>query len=463
MKPRPTRLGRRGSAYLLAIILLGLFVSVGAAFVAFTNTNVQVINNMTDIHRARLAAESGFGYALRQIRKLALPHTTDKDNAITNIAEKLGECLNGSPNLGGELVTCNGATVLVPTIQMQDGAFDMWVVQQADQTLTLKVQGVTEGVRRVLAVDLILRPGHPNSVFNYGLASRGPISIDGNGEIRGMNEFTEASVISAAEDGVAVTVDGSAIVDGDISSVGTQTSVVISGTPTIAGSQDPEVIAEHIHFGVDPPAFPEVDTSIFRPLATNVINSETDTSVNGQVFNNVVIEAGTNPTFASNVVLNGVVFIEAPNVVTFSGKVTLKGLIATEQADFPIEACKLSFAGQVEALGVEALPDTPEFEAVKAMTGTFIVAPGFDVSFGGQFSTISGTIAAEKLSFSGQAEGTVAGSVIGLGDYPTSVSGHVDIVIDRSGEDAGDAGFYEPLSLEVDRRTYREETPSEGA
>ena len=375
-----------------------------------------------------------------------------------HIAAALGERLDGSSNLAGMSVTLDSNTVYVPRITMDDRAFEIQIVQRPDKTLTMEVHGFSKDVERVAAIDLHLAPGHPNSVFNYGLASRGPITITGDGEILGKNELTEASVISTTDSEVAVTIDGTTVVDGDISSTGESTSVVISGTPTIAGSTDPAVIANHVHFAVEPPVFPEVDTSIFKPLATNVVDATTNTGEAGQVFENIVIKAGSNPTFAADTIINGVVYIESPNIVNFSAKVTLNGVIATEDNELGIENCKLNFGAQVEAYGVEALPDLPQFTAVKDLTGSLVVAPGFDVSFAGHFSTISGTIAADKLSFSGQAEGTVMGSVIGLADYPTWISGSVNIVIDRSGEDSSDAGFTMPLCLEVDPKTYREST-----
>ena len=447
---------RNGVAYVIAIMVMAILVTIAAAFAAFSNLGAQTSKNVADVHGARLAAESGLSFAIAQIRLIGLPSDTDYDTVIPNIAAALGERLDGSSNLAGETVTFSANTVHVPRITMDDGAFEIFIIKQPDNTLTMEVHGFAKDVERVAAINLLLRPGHPNSVFRYGLASRGPITITGDGEILGKNELTEASVISTTEAEVAVTIDGTTVVDGDISSTGESTSVVISGTPTIAGSTDPAVIAEHIHFAVEPPVFPEVDTSIFKSLATNVVDATTNTGQAGQVFENIIIKAGANPTFAADTIVNGVVYVEAPNIVTFSAKVTLNGVVATEDTDLGIESCKVHFGAQVEAYGVEALPDEPQFADVKELTGTSIVAPGFDVSFAGHFSTISGSIAADKLSFSGQAEGTIMGSVIGLADHPTWISGSVNIVIDRSGEDTGDAGFTMPLCLEVDPKTYRE-------
>jgi hypothetical protein len=210
---------------------------------------------------------------------------------------------------------------------------------------------------------------------------------------------------------------------------------------------------------VDPPVFPVVDTSVFKPLATSVIDSHTSTSHHGAVFNNVIIKANTNPTFSSDVVLNGVVYIEAPNTVTFTSKVTLNGLVATD-AGTDLSSCRLSFQGQVEAFGVEALPATPEFAAVKQMTGTFIAAPGFDVNFAGQFTTINGTVAADKLTFTGQSGGTIKGSLLGLSNAACTIEGTVDINIDRSGGNVTpDAGFKMPVVVGVVQGSFKEVIP----
>ena len=457
MKTIRTKTRREGTAYIIALILLAFFTAMASAFAVFSNTSVQTSKNVADIHRAQLAAEGGMAISVRAIRRLSLPSDIDDDTIMLNITQALADRLNGSDNLGGAVVTGDGSTVTIPAIATEDGSFTTRVIKQAGGTISLEVEGVANGVRRTIAIDIVLIDEHPNSVFNYGLASRGSISISGSGEIRGMNAFTEASVISATEGDVAVSLSGSAVVQGDISVVGSST-VEIGSNVTVAG-QTGDAINQHVHFGVEAPIFPEVDTTIFVPLLVggDVVDIGDDTSQPGMVFNNVLIKAGANPTFASDVTINGIIFIESPNDVKFAGKVTLNGLIATEDGDDPIQDCKISFAGQVDAFGVEALGDG--FDAVKEMTGTFVVAPGFDVHFAGQFTTINGTVAADKLTFSGQAAGTVKGSVIGLADHSTNISGTVNIIIDRSDDDSTDAGFSIPKALAVVPRTYLEVTP----
>ncbi len=190
------------------------------------------------------------------------------------------------------------------------------------------------------------------------------------------------------------------------------------------------------------------------PLAVNVIDANTNLSAG--VYNNIRIAAGTNPDFTSDVVLNGVVYVEAPNIVRFRGQTTINGLIVTQDKDLPLELCQLDFAGGVHANGVELLPDTSEFTAVKEYTGSFIIAPGFGAVFSGNFGTVNGAIAADQLTFAGTAEGTVNGTVIGLEDLPTMLGGNVIIRVNREGDGSTAAGFLESFALIPQPESYSE-------
>jgi len=73
---------------------------------------------------------------------------------------------------------------------------------------------------------------------------------------------------------------------------------------------------------------------------------------------------------------------------------------------------KLIFRGNVESRSVGELPDESQFDGLRDEKGTFLMAPGFKVSFGGNFETLNGAIAANGIEFFGNAGGTIAGSVI---------------------------------------------------
>ena len=450
-----SRGGRGGMAHVLALVFLVLLNGLAVALVSGTMLNLRAGDNYRRAVDAQLAAESGMDFMLNQIRSVRIPQDTNQETMPANIAEALGALLNTTANLASQSVTVSTGTVYVPGIQLPYGSFSCTLAPDGDKRCRLVVRGSAQGVQRSVAIDLVMTPKH-STAFDYGLASFGPVSIVGNARIVGVNDPSEASVLAAdTSGGAALSLAANALIAGDLTVVN-NAPIAISGSPSLGGTTDPELMADHILSVPEPPEAPALDIGPIAALATNVVDSSTHTSSPGLTFSNIRIAAGTNPTFASDVVINGVVYVEAPNNVTFSGNSTINGMVVTEDSDNPIQSCQLNFAGGMQAFGVETLPDTPEFAEVRQHTGTFVVAPGFGVTFSAQFSTINGTIAADQLTFTGQAGGIVNGAVIGLSERPMALDGGVEIHVDRLNAYPNPAGFVETMALEPDPASYTE-------
>ena len=447
---------RSGFSHLIALLALTVCSTFALTLATSSTLNLRQSENHQRSVNARLIAESGLAFALNRLGAVRLPGTTTEESLLPDLCQALGDNLNGTANLAGAGVTYADSTVSVPPIALGQGAFSWCVTQTAPDECLLEVLGTVQGVSRRVSLSVELVEASSRA-FDFGVASRGQIIVSGNAEIVGINTAIEASILSATtlhED--AIRIDGNVTVSGDLAVAGEDTTVLISGSPSIAGSTDPGVYADHIHFGVDAPDFPALDTAPLAALATNVVDADTNVRTPGQTWDNIRIVAGTNPKFANHQVLNGVIYIEAPNLVRFEGQTTINGMIVTEDSGQNLDDCQLHFAGGVEAYGVETLPETPEFAAVREETGTFILAPGFGLTFAGHVTAVNGCIAADQLTFTGSAEGVVNGTVIGLKDLPTSIGGNVEIYIDRSGVDPDPSGFRKSFALVAQPGSYRE-------
>jgi hypothetical protein len=139
-----------------------------------------------------------------------------------------------------------------------------------------------------------------------------------------------------------------------------------------------------------------------------------------------------------------VLYIQTPNNVTFSGNLTVQGAIVVENDPKGGTAGNsLTFGGNVSATSISTLPSGTTFpDAERALSNVFLLAPTFKVSFSGNFGTIGGSMIADQFSFSGNAGGTVNGSVVGLADLPMSLSGTSDIVINSTGTTAYPPGVF---------------------
>jgi hypothetical protein len=450
------RRGRRGIVYVLALIVLSLMMILATAMATQSSLNLAQSDNQVNILQARLAAESGVEFMLLQFAGVRVAQAADANSLAGLIQQSLAAQMNGTGNLGGSGVTLSGATVTVPTITLGGQTFACTLNCLTTSQVRLTVTGTFAGVSRRVQLDfnvIVKRAG----AFDYGLACRGPVTVSGSARLLGVNSPGEASVFSATTSTAnAITVSGNSTVGGDLNVVGSTSTVTISGSPSIGDTSDSQLWPQHCHFDVTAPDFPQYDTSTLAPLATTTIDANTNISKLG-TLTNVRIKAGTNPTFSSKTTINGIVYIEAPNKVSFSGQATVNGLIVTQPATpDQLSNCQISFSGSVEAFGVEALPNTPAYAAVKQATGTFILAPGFGVTFSGHVSAVNGNIAADQLTFSGTADGTVKGSIVGLRDLPSTLSGNVDIYIDSKNAVQNPAGFVTTYMLVPNSDTYAE-------
>jgi len=384
-----------------------------------------------------------------------------------NLAVAFGGILDNSPNLGDSVVLGSVYTVTIPAITVEGVVFSSVLTRlspdgQDNQQCRLSVTGSAGGMSRSVSLDLHLKAATP-PLFEHGIASRGRINISGNAKILSMSEAQDASIFSGTDDGTVIDAAGNAKIAGDLYACNDDiASIDLTGNVEVGGETDTdEIFAHHVHLGETEPEFPEVDLTPFDGLTTTIIDGSTPTS-GTRTFENALILANVNPTFNGNVTINGIIYIEAPNNVKFNGNLVVNGFIVTaDGGDLPLSGNQLTFCGNVSVPGVDALPDTAEFTAVKALTGTAILAPGFGVTFRGNNSGIDGLIAADQLTFRGNTSlgGELTGMILGLADLPMSLRGNTKITINREDDDYTPVGFKYTSSFEVVGSTYTETVP----
>jgi hypothetical protein len=296
-----------------------------------------------------------------------------------------------------------------------------------------------------------------STIFNYGIATNSAVVMTGNATVTGKNSAAEANIFSATSAQTAYNLTGNVKIQGDVYATNPAANVSLTGNTSIGGvSGSSPNVAAHIHDGVAATSFPAVDPTVFQPFATNIVNSSTRTSGNN-TFTNICIKAGTNPTFSGNTTLLGVVFIEQPNKVTFSGNTTLTGVIVTQAAPANTYTVNtINFTGNTIFSGVENLPNTAPFQTLRTMPGSAILAPGFGLTFTGNFGTVGGCMAADSFTFTGNAGGTVRGGIINYSNSQFTLSGNSSIVIDRSGTPTTPPGFSLPSTTAASPDTYVE-------
>jgi Tfp pilus assembly protein PilX len=449
---------RRGFALIISMIFVLIFSALALSMAALSGTNVQIADNLCNANRARASAESGIEIVRFWLSNIAISGTTPLENQFYEIASSLQIYLAAnSPNVTAYY---QGTEIQMPHVALDSDnghSFSAQIAQLDTETLRLTVTGAYGSFTKTISVNYVFGQ-RANTVFDFGVASRGPLSLAGNIELEGVNVSVDASVyIESENSSLALSIIGNSQIAGDVSIVNPIANVDLQGGQAgIGGETGQDAIDNHVSFGVPPSEFPEPVPSYFEAYATNIVDSNTDTSADA-TFENIRILPATNPSFSGHVTLKGVVFIETPNVVTFTGDATVMAIIVGDgDIQDNSKTNQINFAGNVSSLPVSSLSDLPQFQGIRDETGTFVMAPGFGLSFGGSFDALCGAIAANGVEFYGNAGGVINGSVINYSDEDMTLTGNSDLYFNRSGITEAPAGFVPEIILEYDPDSYSE-------
>jgi hypothetical protein len=425
---------RRGLATVLAMLYLALFAVLAVGFFAATSMSAQISRNERRLNDAQLGAESGLQFMRYQLGQVDITTTTLQADLLPKVCAELARLMDGTGNMGGNAVQITDGTINIPsptgTVPLEAGGGDKRfraTITQSGTFLILTVTGFCSdpNITRTVQMKYAQAP-RASALFDFGVASKGKIVTGGSAIVVGQGDPARGSVLSTSMTDPTPVVIGGKMVSGDISVTNPAANVTYAGA-SIGGTKDPvQIEAKHIHKGVTAPDFPDIDTSAYAAYATTAYTGS------GGTLTNVYIPAGMNPSFSGGTI-NGVLYVKAPNRVSFTGNTVINGAIVVENnVAYDPTRNSISFGGNVTVNPISTtglgLPAGEE-----SLTGAFLLAPGFAASFTGSFGTVGGHVIASGISFTGDAGGTVQGSVINLASVEMDINGSADIVIAATG------------------------------
>jgi hypothetical protein len=461
MKSRKThRKTRHGAALIVALVFVLLFSTLAVSLVSLCNTNVQIADNQRKAGLARSSAQSGletFRYWLEGkdgggTEFVSMPGNVPPAGRFDYLANDLAAA--GAPveiSYDGNDV----AAVSMPLTTFDSSAGQAFTAVLRPTVnldiLQLEVTGTGQGLQRTIRVEYQFGT-RAHSVFDFGVATRGPLSLSGNIDLTGYTISVESDVyIESMNQNEALSITGNSQIAGDVKIVNPDGYADLQGGKAAIGGETAPGAYNHVESGVAPTEFPLPMPDYFLHYVQG------DIDMNDLVHTNVRIPPNTNPSFAAGTTFQGVLFIDAPNIVTFSGNVTIIGLIVGN-GDYTDNSGtnRINFMGTVDSHPVTDLPDTTDFHDLRSETGTFLMAPGFAVSFGGDFATLNGAIASNGVDFYGNAGGVINGSIVNYSDAPMSFSGNSDLVFNRTGNTVVPAGFGPEIIMHYIPESYEE-------
>lgn len=450
---------RKGAALIISMIFVLIFSALAVSMATMSGTNLQLADNQRKANRAHACAESGLDILRFWFGRIYMPGITQPDDRFSYLANFLQTDLaaNGISNITTSYDMDNSTIaigdVVLYSLPAQYFSAEIQTTSNID-ILQMDVTGSVGAVQRTIRVNYNFGT-RANTVFDYGVATKGALNLHGNIDMSGANVELDAGVyIESPNDVNALSIIGNSSIAGDVSITNPDATVILQGgQASIGGETGQEAIDNHVTIGAEPTEFPVPNPDYFEHYVQNTYDPNNVLLA----YDNVRIPANTNPTF-STVTFRGIVFIEAPNVVVFTGNVTITGIIVGD-GDLSDNSGtnQIIFTGTVDSSPVTDLPeDDPQFEELRNETGTFIMAPGFSVSFGGNFNTLNGAIAANGIEFFGNAGGTIDGSIINYSDSPMTLTGNSDLFFNRSGTDQMPAGFGPEIILYYVPSSYSE-------
>lgn len=450
--------GPKGSVLVLSLMFLAMFSALAAAMAGMSGANVQIAENQRKLDNTRACAESGLEIVRYWMNKVEISGTTAPADRFARLATSLqsGLIASGALNIA---LTSTSSTITIPSVTLNSDlgqSFSAVLTKIDNDNVRLDVTGRYGSLNRTIRSNYAFGT-RANTVFDFGVASKGPLSLAGNVELEGVNIEVESNAyIESMKTLLSLAIIGNSHIAGEVKIVNPLALVHLQGGKAGIGGETGSAAMEHVKIGVAPCEFPEMNPSVFEPYATRLLTAADSTSANA-TYENLRIPAGMNPSFSGKVTLKGVVYIEAPNVVTFSGGVDVTGIIVTNgDPEDNSAANRLVFTGNVTGHPITELPNQTQFAGLQSQKGTFIMAPGFHVGFGGSFTTLSGAIAANGIELWGNAGGTINGSIVNYSDAQMTLQGNTDLYFNRSGLDEVPAGFVPQLVLYYDSSSYSE-------
>ena len=436
-----------------------IFSALAISMMTLSSTNVQLASNHHNVNTALATAQSGqevVRYWLSRVLFSSLTPQSSYLSAIINAA-KGDLTAHGITNV---VLQTDGSIGAVMIDSVTGQKFDARIDIDANQPTILQTQvtGYSGDITRTIRTQYNIQP-YIFPIFNYGLATKGPVNFPGNPTITAVNESWEADIfIESSSSPIAMLSIGNLNFDGDINIGNPAANVDFQGAVQIAGEYGQTAIDNHVSIGSETPEFPTPDTDRFRVYATGTpILSSADPrlSAPGPTLTNVLIKGGVNPTFQGSVTVNGVLFIEYPNKVTFTKNVALNGVIVADGLvkDADPASRRIDIQGNFAS---GPYPSDPMFDVIRQEEGTSILAPGFFMTFSGNFSTLEGVVAVSGVHFAGNVNAQIKGSIVNYSNSPTIIEGNAVMNFNRAGSTKIPAGFDLYRELDYTPTSYAE-------
>lgn len=264
---------------IFVVVFSALAISLGT----MSAGNLRIADNHRQVNRAIESAQSGFELMRYWLSSVVIPISVSAADRFETVVSTLESDLDGTGigiarTYDGE-GTLTAVTVGDITLDSALNHTCSIVVQATNDVDVLQVDvlGAASAVARTIRVNYNFGT-RPNTVFDYGVATKGPLYLAGNIELTGTKIDVDASVYIESEQEPALSIIGNSSIAGD-ASITDATAVVNmqGGQASIGGETGQAAIDNHVHPGTAPTEFPALtratSSSMFKIRMTRTLRS----------------------------------------------------------------------------------------------------------------------------------------------------------------------------------------------
>ena len=261
---------RRGSALVLSLIAIAMISTLAAAMATFSSANVQLAENLRRADTTRGSAESGLEVVRYWLSQVDMSGTIEPSQRFAQLTTTLQNELTsaGATNILNRL-TCTGSTITVsdvPLLSSNGQSFSAVLTKVDNDTVQVDVTGQYNSLGRSIRSNFRFSE-RADTVFDFGVATKGPLNLNGNVELEGYNIDVESNAYIDCDDLLALSIIGNSMIAGEVSIRNSLANVYLSGHAGVGGDYGAAAM-DHITRGVPPSDFPEMNPSSFFSYAT---------------------------------------------------------------------------------------------------------------------------------------------------------------------------------------------------
>ena len=286
----------KGAVLIISMVFILIFSTLAVSMAAMSGTNVKLASNQQQVNRALCCAHSGMEIIRYYLNNITVSGSVDPEDRLQTIANDLQNVFTtaGMTNMSVSY-DVDSLSLTIPNVTLDaqtNQRFTVTLTFGVDfDTVNVVVTGNAQEVSKQVAVNYgFSTVGNP--IFDYGIATKGPLSMQGNVDVDGYNENIEASVyIESSSDFLALEMTGKSSIAGEVSIGNPNAFVDIANSSSVHGETGEDAL-EHVTIGLDDiPDFPEPNPTEFVGYIQNTFQVGDPTS--NVTLTNVEIPANT--------------------------------------------------------------------------------------------------------------------------------------------------------------------------